>query len=71
MERKACPLLVGSETQQSATLPGYSCSSSYFSECLGDKCAAYHSQDGFCERFKSFVNVPDRKGEKDELQSFD
>lgn len=63
MEHKACPLLVGSETQPSATIPGQSWTSSYFRECLGNKCAAYHSQDGFCERFKSVVSVPDRKGD--------
>lgn len=57
MKRKACPLLVQSDTNRSLTVEGQSWRRTYFLECLGEKCAAYHHQDGFCEKFQGTVNV--------------
>lgn len=56
-KRKACPLLVQSDTNQSLTIQGESYTRTYFLECLGEKCAAYHIQDGFCEKFQGIVNM--------------
>lgn len=42
MKRKACPMLVQSETNPSYTIEGQSWTRTYFLECLGEKCAAYH-----------------------------
>lgn len=55
IEHKACPLLVNSESQPSATVPGESLTFSYFRDCLANRCAAYRS--GFCERFKTVVDT--------------
>lgn len=62
MKRKACPLLVQSDTNPSLTMAGQSWTRTYFLECLGEKCAAYHPS-GFCERFKEVVIIPDDKEE--------
>lgn len=56
-KRKACPLLVQSDTNPSMTVNGQSWTRTYFLECLGDRCAAYHPQDGFCERWQCSVNL--------------
>jgi len=69
MSRKVCPLLVQSETNPSLTMKGQSWTRTYFTECLGEKCAAYHSQDNFCEKFRERVDMKEaaleeQKGEK-------
>ena len=48
--RKACPLLVQSDTSPSLTVPGESHTRTFFLECLGGQCAAFVS--GRCKRFK-------------------
>lgn len=65
MKRKGCPLLVQSDTNPSLTMTGQSWTRTYFLECLGEKCAAYHAQDGFCEKFQETVTVEEAalKGE--------
>lgn len=52
MKRKGCPLLIQSDTQPSWTVYGESHTHSYMLQCIGEKCAAYGTQDGFCERFQ-------------------
>lgn len=52
MKRKGCPLLIQSDTKTSMTISGESYTRTYMLECLGEKCAAYGVQDGFCERFQ-------------------
>lgn len=59
MKRKGCPLLVQSETNPSMTVKGQSWTTTYFLECIGEKCAAYHSQDGFCKKFQEKVRKSD------------
>lgn len=49
-KRKACPLLVQSDTNLSMTVSGQSWTRTYFLECLGRKCAAYRAGYG-CLRF--------------------
>lgn len=58
MKMKCCPLLVQSETRQSLTAKGESFTRSYFSECIGENCAAFKI-GGFCEKFKSLVVIQD------------
>lgn len=58
MKRKSCPLLVQSNTEPSLTMQGASYSRTFFIECLGEKCAAYNQQYGFCEKFQSTVIIP-------------
>lgn len=60
---KSCPLLVQSDTQPSMCISGESHTRTYFLRCLGENCAAYHAQDGFCERFNSTVN-PEAKDKR-------
>ena len=48
--RKACPLLVQSDTNQSCTVSGQSWTRTYFLECLGERCAAYRAGFG-CLKF--------------------
>lgn len=55
MKRKACPLLVQSDTEPSLTIQGMSYTRTFFLECLGEKCAAYIQQYGFCKKFQSTV----------------
>ena len=55
MKRKACPLLVQSNTEPSLTMQGASYTRTFLIECLGEKCAAYIKQEGFCEKFQSTV----------------
>lgn len=50
IKRKACPLLVQSDTSPSLTVPGESYTRTFFLECLGGQCAAFVS--GRCKRFK-------------------
>lgn len=57
MERKSCPLLVQSNTEPSLTIQGASYTRTFFIECLGEKCAAYIKQDGFCKKFQSTVII--------------
>lgn len=57
MKRKVCPLLMQSNTEPSLTIQGASYTRTFFLECLGDKCAAYISQGGFCEKFQSTVKM--------------
>lgn len=64
MKRKACPLLIQSDTNQSLTMAGQSWTRTYFLECLGEKCGAYHSEDGFCEKFQGIVTVKEAAGEE-------
>lgn len=61
MKRKGCPLLVQSDTNPSMTVQGQYWTRTYLLECLGEKCAAYHSQDGFCDKFQGIVDM--KKGE--------
>ena len=63
MKRKGCPLLIQQDTNPSLTMSGQSWTRTYMLECLGEKCAAYKRQDGFCEKFQTIVNI--RKGEDD------
>ena len=58
MKRKLCPLLVQSDTEPSYTVSGASRTRTYLSECLGQRCAAYFTQDGFCERFQNKTALP-------------
>ena len=54
VERKACPLLVQSDTYPSLTMRGESHTRTFFLECLGEKCAAF--TDGCrCARFGASV----------------
>ena len=55
MKRKACPLLVQSDTQPSFTINGESHTRTYFLECSGEKCAAYEKKSGCCRRFQVSV----------------
>lgn len=55
MKRKLCPLLIQSETNPSMTIQGQSRTSTYFLECLGEKCAAYNEGHTTCERFYTSV----------------
>ncbi len=66
MKRKVCPLLVLSDTDQSLTMAGQSWTRTYFLECLGEKCAAYQWQDGFCEKFQGIVTVKETAQEAQE-----
>ncbi len=68
MERKGCPLLVQSDTTPSLTMTGQSWTRTYFLECLGEKCAAYHAQDGFCKKFQGRVTAKEatQKGDTHE-----
>lgn len=66
MKRKVCPLLVQSNTEPSLTMQGASYTRTFLIECLGEKCAAYIQQDGFCEKFQSAVIFPTNKAEKGE-----
>lgn len=52
---KYCPLLVHSETRLSLTVDGESYTNTWFSECLGNKCAAY--QGGVCAKYCNGVRV--------------
>lgn len=67
MKRKGCPLLIQSDTNQSLAMAGQSYTRTYFLECLGEKCAAYRSQDGFCEKFQEIVILKEaaQKGNAD------
>ena len=53
--RKCCPLLVQSETNPSMTVAGQSWTRTWFTECIGEKCAAY--QGGLCDKFQTNVNL--------------
>lgn len=57
MKRKGCPLLVQSDTNPSLTVSNQSFTRTWFLECLGEKCAAYHEQDGFCGKFGGRVDL--------------
>ena len=56
-DRKACPLLVQSDTLPSLTMRGEEYTRTYFLECLGEKCAAFSMQDYFCEKFQHTVKA--------------
>ena len=66
--RKACPLLVQSDTSPSLTIQGEAYTRVYFLECLGEKCAAFSTQDCFCEKFQHTVKAAQRE-EGQETQS--
>ena len=66
MKRKVCPLLVQSNTEPSLTIQGASCTRTFLIECLGEKCAAYIQQDGFCEKFQSAVIFRTNEAEEGE-----
>lgn len=68
MKRKACPLLVQSNTEPSLTIQGASYARTFFIECLGEKCAAYIQQYGFCEKFQSTVIVRTNPADKEETE---
>lgn len=51
MNRKGCPLLIQSETNPCITISGQSWTRTWFSECIGEKCAAY--QGGVCAKFET------------------
>lgn len=53
MKYKVCPLLVQSNTNVSLNIKGQSWTQTWFSDCLEEKCAAYH--DGFCNTFRNTV----------------
>ena len=55
---KGCPLLVQSETYPSLMVPGKSRTHTYMLECIAEKCAAFHTQDAFCEKFQTCVKLP-------------
>lgn len=57
MKRKACPLLVQSDTNLSMTIGGQSWTRTYFLRCIGEECAAYHTQDGFCEKWQNSTGL--------------
>lgn len=57
MKRKACPLLVQSDTNPSMCVNGESHTRTYFLRCLGEDCAAYHTQDGFCEKWQGSTEL--------------
>lgn len=61
MKRKGCPLLIQSDTNPSMTVQGQSWTRTYMLQCVGEKCAAYHTQDGFCERFQGTVVLREEK----------
>lgn len=61
MERKGCPLLINSDTNPSLTVNGQSWTRTYMLECIGEKCAAYKQQDGFCEKFQGITIMPKRE----------
>lgn len=63
--RKACPLLVQSDTSPSLTIQGEAYTRVYFLECLGEKCAAFSTQDCFCEKFQHTVKAAQRKEGQD------
>lgn len=50
LKRKACPLLVQSDTNRSITVDGNGWTRTYFLECLGELCAAYRAGYG-CLKF--------------------
>lgn len=56
-KRKECPLLLQSYTVPSLTIEGESSTRSYFSECIGERCAAYRAQNGFCEKWECTVAI--------------
>lgn len=66
MKRKACPLLVQSSTEPSLTIQGASYTRTFLNECLGEKCAAYIQQYGFCEKFQSNVILRTSEAEEGE-----
>lgn len=55
MKRKVCPMLVQSDTRLSWTIQGEQYTRTYLHECVGEKCAAYEKQSGFCYKFNSIV----------------
>lgn len=57
MKRKVCPLLVQSETNPSLTIQGQSWTRTWFSECIGEKCAAYKTQNRFCDKWECTVSL--------------
>lgn len=66
MKRKACPLLVQSDTEPSLIMQGASYTRTFFLECLGEKCAVYVQQDGFCKKFQSTVIIRENEAEEGE-----
>lgn len=63
MKRKVCPLLIQSDTNPSFRVEGQSWTRTYFLECLGNKCAAYH--DYFCNRWETSVRLKEVEHEAD------
>ena len=59
MRRKACPLLVQSDTNPSLTMQGQSWTRTYMLQCAGEKCVAY--QDGYCKKFCRTVELEDKE----------
>ena len=52
-EYKGCPLLIQSDTYPSMTMRGEGHTRTYMLECIAEKCAAFHTQDAFCEKFQT------------------
>lgn len=65
MKRKSCPFLAQSITEPSLTMQGVYFTRTFFTECLGEKCAAYVQQDGFCEKLQSTVITRENPAEED------
>lgn len=59
MKRKACPLLVQSNTEPSITMRDASYTRTFFLECLGERCAAFVQDEfgAFCKKFQSNVII--------------
>lgn len=56
-KRKACPLLIQSDTNPSLTMAGQSWTRTFFIECLGPKCAAWDEVTHECHRFGTCVDM--------------
>lgn len=61
MKRKGCPLLIQSDTNTSLTVSGEFWTRTYMLECAGEKCAAYYTQDTWCEKFQCTVKMKERE----------
>ena len=66
MKKKACLLLIQSESWQDMSLPGDSHTRSYFLECLEDRCAAF--LNGSCRRFDTSTEEAYKQGVQDGLK---
>lgn len=65
MKRKGCPLLIQQDTNPSMTISGQSWTRTYMLECIGEKCAAYKAEDGYCEKFHGNVLIREKESDYD------